>query len=65
VCEEYGERARKHTQLWEYFKSLEGQGLVDLQPSGPGQRGTSTRASIPDVPVAWLEKELEGALKRK
>jgi cell division control protein 6 len=65
VCEEYGERFRKHTQLWEYLKRLEGLGLVDLQPSGPGQRGTSTRASVPDVPVVWLEKELERVIKRK
>lgn len=65
VCEEYEERSRKHTQLWEYLKNLEKAGLVDLQPSGPGQKGTSTRASIPDVPVSWLEKELEIILKGK
>jgi cell division control protein 6 len=65
VCEEYGERYRKHTQLWEYFKRLESSGLVELRPSGPGHRGTSMRVSIPDVPVAWLEKELEKVLKGK
>jgi cell division control protein 6 len=65
VCEEYGERARKHTRLWEYFKNLESAGLVDLQPSGPGQRGTSTKVSIADIPVVWLEKELVKILKGK
>jgi cell division control protein 6 len=65
VCEEHDEKPRAHTQLWEYFKRLENLGLVDVQLSGPGQRGKSNRASIPDVPVAWLEKELLNAIKGK
>ncbi len=65
VCEEYEETPRKHTQVWEYLKRLEGLGLIELQISGAGQRGMSTKISIPDIPVAWLEKELVSSLKRK
>lgn len=64
VCEEYGERPRKHTQLWEYLRHMEGLGLVNVQPSGPPHRGRSRRISIPDVPVAILEGELERTLKQ-
>lgn len=63
VCEEYGEEPRKHTQLWEYLNRMEGLGVVDLQPSGRGRRGKSQRISVPDIPVATLEKELERLLK--
>jgi len=37
--------------------------VVDLQPSGKGRRGKSQRISVPDIPVATLEKELERLLK--
>ena len=63
ACEEHGEKPRKHTQLWEYLKRMEGLGLVDLQPSGERHRGKSQRVSVPDIPVATLERELERLLK--
>ena len=63
VCEEYDEEPRKHTQLWEYLNRMEGLGLVDLQPSGERHRGKSQRISVPDIPVATLERELERLLK--
>ncbi len=63
VCEEHGEGPRKHTQLWDYLKRMEGLGIVDLQPSGKGRRGKSQRISVPDIPVATLERELERLLK--
>jgi cell division control protein 6 len=63
VCEEYGEEPRQHTQLWEYLKRMEGLGLIDLRPSGPGRRGQSFRISIQEAPVEWLEKEMEKLLE--
>jgi len=63
VCEEYDEKPRKHTQLWEYLNRMEGLGLVDLQPSGERHRGKSQRISVPDIPVATLEREIERLLK--
>lgn len=64
VCEEHGEGPRKHTQLWGYLKHMDGLGLVSTQPSGRPHHGKSRRISIPDVPVAMLEKELEKLLKK-
>jgi cell division control protein 6 len=63
VCEEYDEKPRGHTQLWEYLKRMEGLGLVELQISRKLHRGRTQRISVPDVPVAMLEEELERLLK--
>jgi cell division control protein 6 len=63
VCEEYGQEPRQHTQLWEYLKRMDGLGLIDLRPSGPGQRGQSFRISVQEAPVEWLEKEMEKLLE--
>jgi len=63
VCEEYGEEARQHTQLWEYLKRMEGLGLIDLRPSGIRHRGQSFRISVQEAPVEWLEKEMEKLLE--
>jgi cell division control protein 6 len=65
ICEEYDERPRGHTQLWEYLGHVEELGLVDLQSSGKGQRGQSRRISVPDVPVKSLVEELERLLKAR
>ncbi len=64
VCEEHEEKPRKHTQLWEYLKRMDGLGLVDTQMSHKPPRGRSKRISIPDVPVAMVGKELEKLLKK-
>ena len=63
ICEEYSEHPRRHTQIWEYLKRMEGLGLVSLHPSGKEHRGKSMRISVPDVPVAMLEGELERLLR--
>ena len=65
VCEEYGEEPRKHTQFWEYLRRISGLGLVDVQPSGPGQRGQSLKISIQEAPTEWLEKEIEKLLESR
>ncbi len=65
VCEEYGENPRKHTQFWEYLQRMNGLGLIDVQPSGPGKRGQSRRIAIQEAPAKWLEKEMEGLLQRR
>ncbi len=64
VCEEYAEEPRAHTQFWDHLKRLDGLGLVDLQPSGPGYRGHSLRVSIQEAPVEWLEREMEKLLEK-
>lgn len=65
VCEEYGEKPRGHTQLWEYMKRMEGLGIIDAQISRRIHRGRTQRISVPDVPVAMLEEELEKLLKAR
>jgi cell division control protein 6 len=62
VCEEHGERPRAPSKMWEHLRRLSSLGMIDLRPSGKGHRGRSSRVSIPDVPVALLEKELERVL---
>ncbi|MEM2874568.1 MAG: ORC1-type DNA replication protein [Candidatus Hadarchaeales archaeon] len=59
-CEEYGEEPRKKSQFWEYLNRMEGLGLVDLKQVG-GER--ESRISVQEIPVSWLEKELEKLLE--
>lgn len=63
VCEEYREEPRLHTQFWSYIKRVEGLGLIDLKPPKSRRTGRNFRISIQEVPVAWLEKELEELLE--
>jgi len=65
VCEEYREEPRRHTQFWEYLQRLNALGVVDIKPSGLGQRGQTLKISIQEVPAEWLEKEMEKLLREK
>lgn len=65
VCEEYGEKAFKHTKVWEILKKLSDFGLIKTQPAGMEKGGRSQRISVPDAPVETLEKELEKILDSK
>lgn len=58
VCEEYGEKPRRHTQIWNYIHDLESCGIINIKLSGSGVRGKTTLISLPDVPASILEKEL-------
>ncbi len=58
ACEEFNLEARKHTQLWQYLKELAMFDLIQIKPSGKGQRGKTTLISLPDVSTRQLEKEL-------
>jgi len=59
TCEEYGERPRRTTQLIKYLKELgyELRGIIQIEVSGKGQRGRSTRISI-NVPLGSLEDRI-------
>ncbi len=63
VCEEYREEPRAHTQFWEYIKRMEGLGLIDFKPSRSRHRRRSLKVSIQEIPVTWLEKEMEKLLE--
>jgi len=60
VCEEYGEEPRKKSQFWEYLCRLEGYGLVDTKDAVEGK---GKMVGIQEVPITWLEKELEKLLE--
>lgn len=58
LCEEYDIVPRKYTQLWEYLKELELNGLIALVTSQKGKRGRSTSISLESIPANLLEKEV-------
>ena len=65
VCEEYEEKKRGHTQLWEYLKELSALGIVQTEISGSGQRGKTTLICLPKIPASDLERELINTLYAK
>jgi cell division control protein 6 len=60
TCEEYAEEPRKKTQFWGYIDRMEGFGIVDVKRT-PGVK--EVEIGIHDVPITWLEKELEKLLE--
>jgi cell division control protein 6 len=65
VCEEYGEKRRKHTQLWKYAKQLSALDIIKTQPSSLGYRGKTTLISLSRIPASELERELSRVLRIK
>ena len=63
LCEEYGLLARKNTQLWEYLKDLELNGIIALRTTQKGKRGRSTLVSLENIPSDILEREVTNILK--
>jgi cell division control protein 6 len=57
VCEEYGEKARGHTQFWKYLNRLKETGAIStvLRAS---EKGRTQLISLPKVPAEDLEREL-------
>ncbi len=65
VCEEWGERPRRHTQIWEYLQNIRNAGIIATEISGVGYRGKTTLISLQDVPAKILEKHLVEYLRRR
>lgn len=63
IADEFGEKPRSHTSLWEYLTDLRKRGIVETRPSGKGMRGRTTLISIPSEPLHPLEKELERSIR--
>ncbi|MEM4246138.1 MAG: hypothetical protein QW390_02460, partial [Candidatus Bathyarchaeia archaeon] len=63
VCEEYGEEARRHTQLWKYIRSMTAIGILTSQTSSDDQKGRTTLVGLASTPAdataRWLEASLE------
>lgn len=61
ACEEYGEKPRRHTQLWKYVKNMASLGLLNAKTSGKGLRGRTTLIGLP-APSTLLREKLEASL---
>lgn len=62
VCEEYGEKPRRHTQLWKYVNNLTAGDIVKSKVSSDGFRGKTTLIGLPYMSAAELERELSRRL---
>lgn len=65
VCEEYNEKARGHTQFWNYIKSLDAYGFIIANKSGEGIIGNTTVISLTDIPAKELEEMLVKKFDKK
>jgi cell division control protein 6 len=63
VAEEYGEKARAHTQFWEYVQDLSNNGMIGTKVTGDPSGGRTTYISLPDIPAKVLREKLEAMLK--
>ncbi len=63
LCEEYKERPRRHTQVYEYVMNLKKLGLIEARTSGKGYRGKSTLIGITAAPLRILEDKIREMLE--
>ncbi len=64
ICEDLGERPRKHTMIWEYVNTLKSLGIITAELSKKGYRGKTTLLGIPRVPLKVFKEELEELLNK-
>jgi len=62
AAEEYGEKARAHTQFWEYVQDLSNNGMIATKVTGDPSGGRTTYISLPDIPAKVLAEKLESVL---
>lgn len=65
ICENYREKARRHTQLYTYIMKMKNMGVISARSSGKGYRGKSTLLGISGGPLDELEKRTEEMLARR
>jgi len=65
ICEEYDEKPRRHTQVYEYVMDLKRLGIIDARVSGKGYRGKSTLIGISAGPLELLEKKVVELIESK
>jgi len=64
VCEEFGERPRGHTQVYEYIRDLKLKGVIDAKPSGKGMRGRTTLIGLSAAPLDILEQHVIEVIRK-
>jgi len=65
ICEEFNEKAHKHTQLWKYLQKFVVIGVTHTRKDSTGSKGRTTIISLPWIPAFQLEKELYKSLKEE
>uniref|UniRef100_A0A7J3ZLU1 ORC1-type DNA replication protein n=1 Tax=Fervidicoccus fontis TaxID=683846 RepID=A0A7J3ZLU1_9CREN len=65
LCENYGERQRRHTQVYTYIMGMRSMRIVQTKSSGKGYRGKSTLIGISNAPLDILERRIEEILTKK
>jgi cell division control protein 6 len=63
ACEEFEVTPNSHTQIWNYSQYLAKLGVLRTEVAAAETRGRTTRLSLPSIPAAGLEKELNAALR--
>ena len=64
VAEEFGEKARAHTQFWAYIQDIANEGLIETKVLGDSAGGgRTTYISLPDIPAKVLEDKLEATIR--
>jgi archaeal cell division control protein 6 len=65
VCEEFEVEPNSHTQLWNYAQYLAKLGVLKAEVASAQTRGRTTRLSMPAIPAAELEQQLEMSLEQQ
>ena len=65
LCEELGEKPRRHTQIYEYVMDLKRRGIIEARTSGKGYRGKSTLIGISIAPLEALEKRIIELIEKR
>jgi cell division control protein 6 len=63
TAEEFGEKARAHTQFWAYIQDIANEGLIETKVVGDSVGGgRTTYISLPDIPAKVLRDKLEATI---
>lgn len=65
LCESYGEKPRRHTQIYTYIMDMKKMRIIHTKTSGKGFRGKSTLVGISSAPLDILEARLEETIKTR
>ncbi len=64
VCEEIGEKPRKHTQIYTYLTDLRQRGIIITKTSLKGRRGRSTYVGFGAAPLGAALQKLDTVIKQ-
>lgn len=65
VCEEYSIEPRAYTSYWEHLQKLDDLGIIRINVRSEGAKGRRSYISLPGIPAAILQTELESILRKR